>query len=321
MSKITKHILKLLYVNDCVIIPGFGGFIAQYSSAKFDESTGNFTPPSKQILFNKSLKNNDGLLINEIAQQQNTSYEEAKKMLNNEINIIDKQLDLNQPIEIEGIGKLYFNNNILNFKQDSKNILTDSFGLPTINVNEYSNQSFSEENKKNKVRQFSKPINKKWLVAAVAIPLIFISIWSLFNLKNSFESDINYSLISPFSFQNIKKYQPINLFPHEEKPLKGIPTVKNSPSGLPIDHISQVHKIESLDNPKFHVIVGCFGNKNNVKKLIRKLNKKGLNTFELDIHKNLHRVSAGSFISKEKAKMERNQLKFNLGISSWVLKK
>ena len=69
------------------------------------------------------------------------------------------------------------------------------------------------------------------------------------------------------------------------------------------------------------MIVGCFGNKKNAKKLVRKLNKKGLNAFELDIHKKLHRISVGSFISKEKAKEERIQLKRNQGISSWVLKK
>ena len=321
MSKITKHILKLLYVNDCVIIPGFGGFIAQHSSAKFDESTGNFTPPSKQILFNKSLKNNDGLLINEIAQKQNISYVDAKEMLDKEIKVIKKQLDLNQPIDIEGIGKLYFNNEILNFKQDSENILTDSFGLPTININEYSNHSLSEEKQKNKVRQISKPNNKKWLVAAVGIPLIFISIWSLLNLKNSFESDINYSFISPFSFKSINKYQPLDLFSIDEKPSKEIAAVKNPHSGSPIDHISQVHKLESLDNPKFHVIVGCFGNNKNAKKLIRKLNKKGLKAFELDVHKKLHRVSIGSFSSKEIAKIERSQLKLNRGLSSWILKK
>jgi hypothetical protein len=61
--QLNKQIIDLLFEHDCVIIPGFGGFVAQYSSASFEEISQSFVPPSKSILFNKNLINNDGLLL------------------------------------------------------------------------------------------------------------------------------------------------------------------------------------------------------------------------------------------------------------------
>ena len=57
---IFKHIVDLLYNNDCVILPGFGAFVLKNKSAfrKGDE----FFPPSKYVSFNSMLKENDGLL-------------------------------------------------------------------------------------------------------------------------------------------------------------------------------------------------------------------------------------------------------------------
>ena len=51
MVQLTKYIVQLLHQHDCVIIPDFGGFVAQYKPATLDRVTGFSSPPSKQILF------------------------------------------------------------------------------------------------------------------------------------------------------------------------------------------------------------------------------------------------------------------------------
>ena len=56
----------------------FGGFVCSSISANLNKKTGILTPPSKSILFNSQLKDNDGLLINHIAQAENISQENAK---------------------------------------------------------------------------------------------------------------------------------------------------------------------------------------------------------------------------------------------------
>ena len=62
---ITAFIRELLFGHDCVIVPGFGGFIGNYTPASIDKSSGTFYPPVKQISFNRNLNHNDGLLDRE----------------------------------------------------------------------------------------------------------------------------------------------------------------------------------------------------------------------------------------------------------------
>ena len=81
MLKVNKIIIELLQIHDCVIFPNLGGFVAQYSPAKLNSINNTFTPPFKQILFNKNLTNNDGLLVNAIAQRHSISFQESNKKL------------------------------------------------------------------------------------------------------------------------------------------------------------------------------------------------------------------------------------------------
>ncbi len=67
LMDITAFIRELLFGHDCVIVPGFGGFIGNYTPARIDKSTSTFYPPVKQISFNRNLNHNDGLLVGRIS--------------------------------------------------------------------------------------------------------------------------------------------------------------------------------------------------------------------------------------------------------------
>ena len=68
MMTIANYLKDLLYRYDCVIVPNFGGFITNNTSAQIHRSTHTFYPPSKQVGFNVNLSYNDGLLANYIAK-------------------------------------------------------------------------------------------------------------------------------------------------------------------------------------------------------------------------------------------------------------
>ena len=59
MIELERHIEILLLTNDCVIIPNFGGFMAHYRAAHFDERDNSFLPPTRTVGFNHALKLND----------------------------------------------------------------------------------------------------------------------------------------------------------------------------------------------------------------------------------------------------------------------
>ena len=71
---IVRHINNLLLKHNCVIVPGLGGFVANYKSARIHPVNHTFTPPAKEIVFNTGLKHNDGILATYIALELNINY-------------------------------------------------------------------------------------------------------------------------------------------------------------------------------------------------------------------------------------------------------
>lgn len=134
MTSVEQLIGNLLLRHNCVIIPSFGGFVAQRISARIDYKSGTMLPPGKSILFNRQLLNNDGLLVNEFARENNVSYDEASKEMESLVNEWHATLKEGGRIEIERVGNLFFDDerNIC-FEQDRfANLLLESFGLGSV---------------------------------------------------------------------------------------------------------------------------------------------------------------------------------------------
>lgn len=168
-----QHISDLLYCFDCVIIPEFGGFVANYQSAKLDPVKQVLHPPHKGILFNKNLTHNDGLLANQIAKHDNRTYDEANGIIRDYVQECKLTLDSGQRIEINKVGILYFDHerNIQFDADDRVNYLQESFGLgkvfaprvakPTI-VEETTAEPVKEEKAEEvKVIPIGKPVFEK----------------------------------------------------------------------------------------------------------------------------------------------------------------
>ena len=86
MIELAKHIEVLLLENDCVIVPGLGGFIAHYRSCVYNEDTGEFCPPARTIGFNPQLKLNDGVLVQSYMSAYDTSFADASRIVEKEVN-------------------------------------------------------------------------------------------------------------------------------------------------------------------------------------------------------------------------------------------
>lgn len=134
MLTIEGIIGDLLLRHNCVIVPAFGGFVAQRVGAQLDTVNGTMTPPRKAILFNRQLINNDGLLIASFAQQNSVSYNEAQQAVSDVILRWDEQLKNGHRISIDRVGFLYLDaERNLCFEQDRfYNLLMESYGLSAV---------------------------------------------------------------------------------------------------------------------------------------------------------------------------------------------
>lgn len=131
----TNYIYKILLEQDCVVLPGFGGFITQYKPSELNLRTNEITPPGKKIAFNQSLNQNDGFLIAAIAKNEKINYKQAEKELKAYIKTCDKNLIANGSLLFEGIGKIVLTENkSLQFYPSNLQVQSDSYGFSELNI-------------------------------------------------------------------------------------------------------------------------------------------------------------------------------------------
>ena len=303
MKKSLEHyISELLYIEDCIIIPDFGGFIVNDKSATINEKSGEIAPPSKTILFNSQLINNDGLLVNHIAKEENISHKEC---LANVLAISKKlksKLFETKILRIKKVGLLTIGseNNILFTQEKGYNYNLNSFGMRSINSNKIDKKERFKNEIQNTVNVIEKNIissNQMFLrAAAVAIPLILISFISINQEKNIATIYEKMSLID-FSFAKTDKNKSLE---------------KNDKTCI------NTNVLPSINNKlKYHIIIGSFQEVTNAKKLHAKLLSKEYDAQILSNSSN-SRVSISNFKRKEDAILALTNVKKNYG-TAWIL--
>lgn len=129
--EINRHIEILLLSNDCVIVPGLGGFMAHHVDAHYDGSDNMFLPPQRTVGFNPQLTMNDSLLVLSYVETYDLSYPEALRRIEDEVSEIKQTLENKGKYEVDNIGVLSLNEDgNLEFAPCEAGILTpELYGL------------------------------------------------------------------------------------------------------------------------------------------------------------------------------------------------
>ena len=106
MKNLARHIEWLLHDNDCVILPGFGGFIAHAVPAYYVSEEHLYYPPSRSISFNTSITMNDGLLAQSYMRSYNVDYAQATYLVDMAIERLRDTLDEKGSVTIPRIGTI-----------------------------------------------------------------------------------------------------------------------------------------------------------------------------------------------------------------------
>ncbi len=132
---LSDHLRPLLRDHDCVIIPDFGGLVAEYTSAKVQPAGRHLlSPPTRQVAFNQALTRNDGLLLDALRQHLGLSAAEAREYVRQAVAMLHYELKAQQRTELPGIG--VFRQQVgrgLQFEYTgTENLLAAAFGLPEL---------------------------------------------------------------------------------------------------------------------------------------------------------------------------------------------
>jgi len=322
---VEKHIGELLYDHNCVIVPDLGGFVANYAPAKIHPTQHTFTPPTKNIVFNINLKNNDGLLANQIAAFEKKSYSEALKYIDYFVKEINIQLKKGAKVKLDEVGTLFLDvEKNIQFEPAPTNFLLDAFGLSSFHSPAIKRDAIAKriiekefkdrgpipaEKKKSKV--------KRYVAIAVALPLLFAMVW--IPLKTDLLKNVNYSDLNPFSKKEVK-------IPETKTTTAVVPLINNdttiakvivydtikvaSVTVLVAADTTAVVKNEINLNYKFHLVAGCFQIEENAINFVKSLQSENLTAAIIgQNNKGLYVVSCGDFLTRKDALNELNTLR------------
>lgn len=209
MIELAKHIEVLLLENDCVIVPGLGGFIAHRRQAAISTQTGEFQPPLRTIGFNPQLVMNDGLLVQSYMQAYNTDFPDATRRIEKVVTEMKDQLYQQGQVTLNQVGTIYYNmNGGYAFEPASPSFFTpglyglESFTLPLLKAlpadepKEYKIPEVSRPSK-GKKRHFSlRHFTRNAVAIAAAVCLFFIL---SVPVENTYMDDANYASLGSFS--------------------------------------------------------------------------------------------------------------------------
>ena len=307
--KLENYISDLLYRYECVIVPNFGGFVTNETSAKVNHFTHSFYPPSKKITFNSHLKHNDGLLANYIASVENCSFNVAVTKIQSVVNKWKSTL-LVEAVEISKIGTISLNKEgkLLFEPSVSENYLTSSFGL-----NSFSSPAVKRLEYKEKVRQLETiapilpieekrrktPILLKYAATAAIIFALGSFGWSAYN-NNQYQEQ----LLAEQKQQNAV-----------EQKIQQATFVIESP--LPTITLNVAKEVKN-----YHVIAGAFRDPLNADKKVKQLLSQGYDAQILGVNKwNLTTVSYASYGDRLEALKGLRTIKKTVSSDAWLLVK
>ena len=104
MFSIIEHIEYLISCHDCVVVPGWGAFITNYSVADYDAQRSVYGRPQRTVGFNAGVTHNDGLLAHSLMRREGLSYEESMRFISDSVTAFVKQLSVGGEVSMGRLG-------------------------------------------------------------------------------------------------------------------------------------------------------------------------------------------------------------------------
>ena len=311
--RLEVYIAELLYRYHCVVVPEFGAFLANSTSAVLDKNEGTFYPPKKILSFNQQLTKNDGLLVSHIANTKNLPYEALLEEIKEVTKQWNKKLASDTSLYLEGIGKLWLGKEerILFEPEERTNYLTASFGLSPFAARPVIRETLKEE-----VSEMEKAVpitftpekrstsfGTSWLKYAAIGLLLLATGASGYQL---YQQNLQKQLVveQNFEAQVTKHIQEATFF-------------DSAPLELPALNLKLEKKAVG---PQHHIIAGAFRYKVNADKKIAQLKAQGYNPSYLGTNAfGLHQVTYDSFSDSQEALRYLKSIKASVSADAWML--
>jgi len=307
---IEKHISALLYRYQCVMVPGFGAFITETVSARYNETSNTFSPPKKSILFNSLLQQNDGLLANHISLEEHLTFNEALRQIQEQVALWKTALAANEVVYLKNIGELSLNEDQkIQFEPvGSTNYLTSSFGLTSVMSVPLTRETLSQQSK---TIALPSPVKQKPRLQWMRYAAVFAGAIGLYSSVATYRE---YEI-----YQEQKMAVEKDVQNQIEQKLQQATFVIEAPE-IVKEKVAEVTQTVLKTEKPFHIVAGAFKTEAKAQILTDELKAKGyVNAKYLSKSKhNMRQVVYNSYATQEEAQKDLRTIHEKVNKDAWI---
>lgn len=315
MKELVSHIEFLLHDHNCVIIPGFGGFVINSSPARRD-GMATFHPPVSELVFNRYLTHNDGLLAQSFMKSESIPFEAAMQKIEHAVQEMLRELREGKKIELGALGQFEMNSSKQFVYKPTAYVQPLFFGLKTASLKPLVQMQPSTV--KTHGEQKSPRMRTVGITAAAAAVLLLLM----------FLLPVGDRTIVHQSAQIISETDLFGSRPHLNKSNEGIaePVVTEESTDVTMAEaaVAEPEILVANDQmPRYYIIVGVYEVKEVAEKMMEKLMDGGFTERGWMKRPGRIDVYAASFADREEAEgtLRKIHLDFPAYREAWILKR
>lgn len=350
MIELAQHIEVLLLENDCVIIPGFGGFVAHYVPAMRVEEENIFLPPTRTIGFNSQLKMNDGILVQSYMAVYDTNFSDATKMVEKEVEELVAKLHEEGLCDLGNVGEIrYTIHNTYEFiPYDDKITTPYLYGLDSFEMKELSMLNQLGEGKPlytlpKEKKVYEIKVNRTYLRNAVAmVAAVALFFFMSTPVENTVVENDSYAQLLPNELFDRFEKQSVALTPVAvqtvSRKVQTTATDKNKPASkapvrpvavkeVKVPRVVETEKVstqtmQSKAEGTYHIIIASVGTSQDAELMAKQLRAEGFSGAKALVSDTRIRVSIMSCKTRDEASSQLSKIRTNSAYqSAWVFEK
>ncbi|OPZ28500.1 MAG: Sporulation related domain protein [Bacteroidetes bacterium ADurb.BinA174] len=322
MNQLISHIEFLLHTHNCVIVPSLGGFVVNTMPARRN-GLSVFDSPLCELVFNRELTHNDGLLVESYMRTDGISFENATQKIDDSVRQIKNLLRSEKSVDLGDLGSFTMIGDQRFTYQPKRFVRPEHFGLfnaslkPIIQIQPATPLSeITKKSKKSVMRKVGIGVAAAAVIALIM--LIFPIQDNIFRLQTA-------QILSENGFFGNKTEKTAETTPLVSTPSVSTETVSPK-TPTDVENTSNTPTEEVVipsDATRFYIVTGVYEVRKVADKMIALLQSEGFTTASTIERKNRIDVYASSFSTREEAEQNLKQLKQNFPNhrDAWILKK
>lgn len=326
VERLVRHTARLVAQHNCVIVPGLGAFLAHSVPASYCIESAIFMPPHRALGFNPQVTVDDALLVSEYIYAENLNYDEACRLLHDDVAALRNSLSANGTVHFGELGTLSMNlTGKITFGQ-SPNGIDDpySFGLEPLAI-----QQVKEIEKKEIV--IKRSTFNRAIAMAAAVILMFFFVSPLGDSAYGPSATAGFSAKSSNSYAQKRAAEPempqaavpaetqCEIAPVADTVTQNIITVAEEPAQPAVAGTQEsAPAVQQSAEKRFSIIVASTPNEEKARLAIEELTAKVQASYTVVEGSGRHRIAHSTYSSSKEAASALTQVKETFP-DAWVL--